>query len=117
MCEAHEFRDRPHAYVKLWKHHAAQPHADRINAVAETRGEPWLPRYGGFISSEWEYAKALQLLEEDPEIYERMDHWVEAADWIVWQLCGAVRPQRLQRRLQGDLAGRTSIRHRTSKRR
>ena len=88
LCEAPEFRDRPHAYVKLWKHHAAQPHADRINAVAERRGEPWLPRYGGFISSEWEYAKALQLLEEDPEIYERMDHWVEAADWIVWQLCG-----------------------------
>ena len=88
LCEAKEFRDRPHAYVKLWKHHAAQPHADRINAVAEARREPWLPRYGGFISSEWEYAKALQLLEEDPEIYERMDHWVEAADWIVWQLCG-----------------------------
>ena len=88
MRAAKEFRDRPHAYVKLWKHHAAQPHADRINAVAEARGEPWLARYGGLISSEWEYAKALQLLEEDPEIYERMDHWVEAADWIVWQLCG-----------------------------
>ncbi len=88
VCEAPEFRDRPHAYVKLWKHHAAQPHADRINAVAEARRESWLARYGGFISSEWEYAKALQLLEEDPEIYERMDHWVEAADWIVWQLCG-----------------------------
>ena len=24
----------PHAYVKLWKHHAAQPQADRINALA-----------------------------------------------------------------------------------
>jgi len=88
VSELEEFRTRPHAYVKLWKHHAAQPQADRINAVAAARGEPWLPRYGGFISSEWEYAKALQLLEEDREIYERMDHWVEAADWIVWQLCG-----------------------------
>jgi L-ribulokinase len=28
------------------------------------------------------------VLEEDPEVYERMDRWVEAADWIVWQLCG-----------------------------
>ncbi len=88
LCELPEFRDRPHAYVKLWKHHAAQPQADRINAVAAERGEPWLARYGGLISSEWQYAKALQLLEEDPELYERMDHWVEAADWIVWQLCG-----------------------------
>lgn len=85
-----EYRDRPHAYVKLWKHHAAQSHADRINALAELRGEPWLARYGGLISSEWEYAKALQLLEEDPELYDRMDHWVEAADWIVWQLSGTL---------------------------
>lgn len=88
MCEVPGFENRPHAYVKLWKHHAGQAQADRINALARERGEEWLPRYGGFISSEWEYAKALQLVEEDPEIFERMDHWVEAADWIVWQLCG-----------------------------
>lgn len=88
VCEVDGFGDRPHAYVKLWKHHAAQPHADRINRIAAERGEPWLGRYGGFISSEWEWAKALQLLQEDPEVYRRMDHWVEAADWIVWQLCG-----------------------------
>ncbi len=89
MCEIPGFADRPHAYVKLWKHHAAQPQADRINAVARELEEPWLARYGGFISSEWEYAKALQLLEEDPEVYAAMDHWVEAADWIVWQLSGS----------------------------
>ena len=88
LCERPEFADRPHAYVKLWKHHAAQGQADRINALAEQRGEPWLPRYGGFISSEWEFAKGLQVLEEDPEVYAAMDHWVEAADWIVWQLTG-----------------------------
>lgn len=88
LCEVPDFENRPHAYVKLWKHHAAQPQADRINALAHERGESWITRYGGFISSEWEFAKALQLLEEDPEIYHRMDHWVEAADWIVWQLSG-----------------------------
>jgi L-ribulokinase len=88
LCELPEYAGRPHAYVKLWKHHAAQPQADRINALARERGETWLPRYGGAISSEWEYAKALQLLEEDPEIYDRMDHWAEAADWIIWQLTG-----------------------------
>ncbi|KAA1380399.1 ribulokinase [Aeromicrobium fastidiosum] len=79
---------RPHAYVKLWKHHAAQGQADRINDLARARGEEWLPRYGGLISSEWEFAKGLQLLEEDPDTYERMERWVEASDWIVWQLCG-----------------------------
>jgi L-ribulokinase len=88
LCQVPGFEDRPHAYVKLWKHHASQPQADRINALAEERGEPWLARYGGRISSEWEWAKALQVLEEDPEAYARMERWIEAADWIVWQLCG-----------------------------
>jgi L-ribulokinase len=88
LCALPEYAERPHAYAKLWKHHAAGRQADRINALAAERGEPWLARYGGRISSEWEFAKALQVLEEDPEIYERMERWVEAADWIVWQLCG-----------------------------
>ncbi|MEV6597613.1 ribulokinase [Actinoplanes sp. NPDC051346] len=88
LCELAAYADRPHAYVKLWKHHAAQPQADRISRLAAARGEPWLARYGGLISSEWEFAKGLQLLEEDPEIYAAMDRWVEAADWIVWQLTG-----------------------------
>lgn len=88
LNELPEFADHPHAYVKLWKHHAAQPQADRINHLAERRGEAWLPRYGGLISSEWEFAKGLQVLEEAPEVYAAMEHWVEAADWIVWQLAG-----------------------------
>ncbi len=88
LCTLADLGDRPHAYVKLWKHHAAQSHAERINALAHERGEPWIARYGGRLSSEWELAKALQLLEEDPEVYARTERWVEAADWIVWQLCG-----------------------------
>jgi L-ribulokinase len=88
LCELAEYADRPHAYAKLWKHHAAQPHADRINDLARRRAEPWLSRYGGLVSSEWEFAKGLQLLEEDAELYERADLLVEAADWIVWQLTG-----------------------------
>src|SRR4029079_11852968 len=62
LSELPAFADRPHAYVKLWKHHAAEPQADRINRLAEERKESWLPRYGGLISSEWEFAKGLQVL-------------------------------------------------------
>jgi L-ribulokinase len=88
LCRLEAWRSHPHAWVKLWRHHAAQPQADRITDVAAARGEYWLARYGGRISSEWEFAKALQILEEDPEVYAAMDRFVEAADWIVWQLCG-----------------------------
>jgi L-ribulokinase len=88
LCQVPELAGRPHAYPKLWKHHAAQPQADRINALAHERGEPWIARYGGKISSEWEFAKALQVLEEDPDTYQRATRWIEAADWIIWQLAG-----------------------------
>ncbi len=88
LCQIPELAGRPHAYPKLWKHHAAQPQADRINALAHELHEPWIGRYGGKISSEWQFAKGLQLLEEDPLIYRRAARWIEAADWIIWQLAG-----------------------------
>jgi L-ribulokinase len=88
LCLLDELRREPHAWVKLWKHHAAQPEADRINLVAAERGESWLARYGGRISSEWFFAKALQILVEAPEVYARADRLIEAADWVVWQLTG-----------------------------
>ncbi|HLJ66068.1 MAG TPA: ribulokinase [Chloroflexota bacterium] len=88
LCLLEDFEREPHAWVKLWKHHAAQPEADRINEVATNRGEPWLRRYGGKISSEWFFAKALQILHEAPHVYRRAGRLIEAADWVVWQLTG-----------------------------
>jgi L-ribulokinase len=83
-----ELRSRPHAWTKLWKHHGAQPEAERINALATERGETFLQPYGGKTSSEWLLAKAWQLLDEDPELYARAERLVEAGDWLVWQLTG-----------------------------
>lgn len=88
LCFLPAYQNRPHAYVKLWKHHAAQDKANRLNAIAMARGEKWLQNYGGKISSEWTFPKIWQILDEDPEIYEEMDRFIEAADWIIWQLCG-----------------------------
>jgi len=88
LCYLPEYRDKPHAWVKLWKHHAAQPEADHLNRVAREMGEPWLSRYGGKISSEWFFPKALQILNDAPEIYAAADRLIEGADWIVWQLTG-----------------------------
>ncbi len=90
LSEVPGYASEPHAYVKLWRHHAAQGQADRLNELARERSEVWLARYGGLISSEWEFAKGLQMLEEAPEVYADMAHFVEAADWIVWQLCGTL---------------------------
>jgi L-ribulokinase len=88
LCVLPEWRAHPHAWVKLWKHHAAQPEADKINTTARFLRQAWLARYGGKISSEWFFSKTLQILDEAPEIYQAADRLLEAADWVVWQLCG-----------------------------
>jgi L-ribulokinase len=84
-----EWRDNPHAWVKLWKHHAAQPEANKLNIIAREAGfGTILDRYGGKISSEWFFPKAWQILDEAPEVYAAADRLLEAADWVVWQLTG-----------------------------
>jgi L-ribulokinase len=88
LCMVPEWRGEPHAWVKLWKHHAAQPEADEINRVARETGQAWLNRYGGKISSEWFFSKSLQILNEAPAVYAAADRLIEAADWVVWQLTG-----------------------------
>ena len=88
LCMKPEWQDNPYAWVKIWKHHAAQPEANRLNEVARQRGEPWLSLYGGKISSEWLFPKIWETLNKAPEIYEAADRYLEAADWIVLQLTG-----------------------------
>ena len=88
LCFLDAFQGHPHAFVKLWKHHAAQDKANKLNEIAAARGEAWLQRYGGKVSSEWLIPKIWQILDEAPEIYEEAAFFVEAVDWIVWQLTG-----------------------------
>ncbi|GAC1399660.1 MAG: ribulokinase [Ktedonobacteraceae bacterium] len=88
LCFLPQWRNTPHAWVKLWKHHAAQPEANKLNQVASELGYTFLDRYGGKISSEWFFPKAWQILNEAPEVYAAADRLIEAADWVVWQLTG-----------------------------
>ena len=86
LCLLERFKRQPLAWPKLWKHHGAQVEADLINQVARERNEPWLGRYGGIISLEWFFPKVLETLAGAPEAYEAAEVWLEAGDWLVWQL-------------------------------
>jgi L-ribulokinase len=88
LCTLEQWRRRRHAWPKLWKHHAAQPIADRLNDVAVERGESFLERYGGRISSEWYFPKLIQVWLEDRDVYDECAKFIEATDWIVWWLTG-----------------------------
>ena len=88
LCFDEELKSNPHSWVKLWKHHAAQDEANKLNAIAAERGEDFLARYGGKISSEWMIPKIMQVLDESSDIYYKADRFMEATDWVTMQLTG-----------------------------
>jgi len=90
LCFEERYCGCPHAYIMMWKHHGAQHQAHRMTALACSRREPWLDHYGGIVNAEWYFPKLLEVLEEAPQVYQAMSHYVEAVDWLVWQLTGCL---------------------------
>ena len=88
LCQLEEWRARPLAWPKLWKHHGAMEQTDRLNQIAMERDEPFLKRYGGTIGLEWFFPKLLETIENDAEVAQAAEVWLEAGDWFVWQLIG-----------------------------
>jgi L-ribulokinase len=93
LCTLERWRAHRHAWPKLWKHHSAQPVADRLTEVALGRGEEFLSRYGGRISSEWYFPKLIELWLGDRDVYDAAYGFIEATDWIVWWMTGVERRQ------------------------
>ena len=88
LCFLQEFKNRPNAWPKLWKHHGAQKYAEQIEAYAK-ENTTWLKEYfGNSVSSEWVFPKVMEVLKEDPEVYDRTAYFMEAVDWIVFALTG-----------------------------
>jgi len=88
LCFLDRYRSNKHAYVKLWKHHAAQGYANRLTEIATQREESFLSRYGGKASSESMIPRLWQIVVEDEALYNDMDYFIEATDWVVWKLIG-----------------------------
>src|SRR5687767_7516042 len=93
LCLLDEFKSTPLAWPKLWKHHGAKAETQRINDVARERNEPWLARYGGTIGLEWFFPKTLETLNHAPHVYAAADLFIEAGDWLVWQLVSGPSPR------------------------
>ncbi len=88
LCLLPRWSDEPLAWPKLWKHHGAITQTARMNAIAQERSEPFLKRYGGVIGLEWFFPKLLETIEVAPAVAEAAEVWLEAGDWLVWQLIG-----------------------------
>lgn len=88
LCLTTAYAQEKYAWPKLWKHHGAVQETEDINRMASARSEPWLPRYGGTVGLEWFFPKILETLRNAPTVYQATDVWLEAGDWLVWQLVG-----------------------------
>lgn len=88
LCYDKKFSSVPCSYVKLWKDHSSAPEAKLLTDLARSKGMKFVDRYGGNISSEWLIPKVMHILNNAPEVYNAADYFIEAADWIVWQLTG-----------------------------
>ena len=89
LCLQTRFAGNPYAWPMLWKHHAAQNYADRMTELAQARGEAFLERCGGRISSEMMFPRLWQIAVEAPEVYAAAFQFVEAGDWIIHQMTGS----------------------------
>lgn len=68
----------------LWMDQRAFREADEISAT----GDPVLRYVSGRVSPEWMLPKALWLLRNEPEVFERAARVVECTDWMMHRLTG-----------------------------
>ncbi len=109
LCLLEELQGELMAWPKLWKHHGAVQQTERMNRIAQERGEPFLQRYGGTIGLEWFFPKLLETIEEAPVIADRAEVWLEAGDWFVWQLTGATVDELVRSTCQAGYKGLWSV--------
>lgn len=90
LAQLPQFAGREQAQIKLWKRHAAQPQAEEALRLARARGERFLGRTGGTISSEWTLPKLLEIRASDPEVYAQLDLAFDLCEYLTWRLTGRI---------------------------
>ena len=88
LCHQPRFENDPYAYVIMWKHHGAERFAERLTDAAQARGEAFLKRYGGRVSSELTLPKLWEAQHNAPELCAAAYRFVEMGDYMVYKLTG-----------------------------
>lgn len=88
MCMLDKYKNNPHAYVKIWKHHAKEEYTKKILKCAQEYDEKLLSVSGNTLTSEFFIPKLYETFCEARDLYENTDKFIFAGDFITSLLIG-----------------------------
>lgn len=88
LCMLDKYKNEPHAYAKLWKHHAKEEYTKKISDVAEEDYPELLTVTGGKITSEFLIPKLYEIYLDAPEVYADTYKFISAGDFAASSLTG-----------------------------
>lgn len=92
------FSSDPDAMCILWKDHTSVAEAQEINDLCHSGQFPDYTKYvGGIYSSEWYWAKILNIGRRNPTVFRAAANWVELCDWIPAVLAGVTDASKIVR--------------------
>ena len=89
MCLIDKYKNDPHAYAKLWKHHAKEEYAKAVLECAKKRNEKFLSTTGDTITSEFMLPKLLEIFYESRELYNDTYKFMQGGDFVASLLCNS----------------------------
>lgn len=88
MCMLKEYKNDPHAYVKLWKHHAKEEYTQKILECAKKYDETLLSVSGNTVTSEFLIPKLYETFCESRKLYNATYKFLSAGDFVTSLLIG-----------------------------
>ena len=88
LCMLEKYQSEPHAYAKLWKHHADEKYASHVHSVASSFDKSILSVTGGKMTSEFMIPKLYEIYCEAPSVYKDTYKFLCAGDFIASLLIG-----------------------------